>query len=576
MIWPLIPTILLLLLVAVLYEDEGAIHTGQAPRDPIKVEKVYLYIDQMDLNYLYERDDYSDEEIPGVVKYDPEGEEVALRGLRFRGNSSRQEPKKSFRITFEESQEVIFGSRRMNLNAMYTDPSMMREGLSMDLFSRLGHPAPRTQYVELYINDVYEGLYMHVERIDEDFLTAMGLSDKGTLVRDGFRGEVQRADMEDLSFFGFDLEGIDDPEAFVRDNFDYRGNPDWEALLELGKWVEETQPGAEYARGFMERIDIESFVDWLAVHLLVGDIDAFYDDYWLYLDHRVADAKWQWIPWDKDLTFGSVWRPVYNVSNDYFYYQFQMRMPWVKNDLIVKFMETPQLMALVYERTEVLLDEVFTLEKLSIEIDRIAEKIRPSVEVSPGVGAFRLNPRNHFGQLGNFEDHVEAIKDYVALRGQYLRKYIGHKGRLPAEGRFESTVRWNEQQLDQPLYFVDEGGWVIGKWQGKALAEEGKLSIEVKEVPSVVGINRIWTLVYEGAPIQGELTLYYLNDTENRNNWYETYEAVGGQRELQMIESNGIRWRELPSRVNPYSNKVVATMELSGVHQLSLTKGSQQ
>ncbi|MDD4253570.1 MAG: CotH kinase family protein, partial [Methanoculleus horonobensis] len=132
------------------------------------VQDLYLFMGWKDLVELYTRGDASDERLDGYVRLSPDGEDIELEGVRFRGTSSRELPKKSFNIRFDESQEFIFGSTDMNLKATYTDPTMMRERLSMDLFHALGQPAPRTKYFDLYINGVYEGLYIHVERVDGD------------------------------------------------------------------------------------------------------------------------------------------------------------------------------------------------------------------------------------------------------------------------------------------------------------------------------------------------------------------------------------------------------------------------
>jgi len=80
-------------------------------------------------------------------------------GLRLRGNSSRNQPKRSFKIKFKEFDgEKFFGYKKFNLKAENNDPSMVREMLALQTFRKRNVPATRTHHVELYINDEYMGI----------------------------------------------------------------------------------------------------------------------------------------------------------------------------------------------------------------------------------------------------------------------------------------------------------------------------------------------------------------------------------------------------------------------------------
>jgi len=51
------------------------------------------------------------------------------------------------------------------LNASYNDRTFMRDVLAHDLGIRMGLLGSRTRYVELVINDVYQGVYILMEKI---------------------------------------------------------------------------------------------------------------------------------------------------------------------------------------------------------------------------------------------------------------------------------------------------------------------------------------------------------------------------------------------------------------------------
>ncbi len=80
--------------------------------------RIDLTMQWADLFELYSRSIWSDDRLPGQVRFNQEPVVHDLTGLRFRGSSSRMLPKKSFNIRFEQSQPLLFGSDRMNLNAM--------------------------------------------------------------------------------------------------------------------------------------------------------------------------------------------------------------------------------------------------------------------------------------------------------------------------------------------------------------------------------------------------------------------------------------------------------------------------
>ena len=50
---------------------------------------------------------------------------------------------------------------------MHNDPTMVREHLYFDTYIELGLPEHRSNFVRLYLNGEYFGLYTNMEHIDE-------------------------------------------------------------------------------------------------------------------------------------------------------------------------------------------------------------------------------------------------------------------------------------------------------------------------------------------------------------------------------------------------------------------------
>ncbi len=531
------------------------------------VQDLYLFMEEEDLVDLYTRGDASDERLNGSVRLSPDGEDIELEGVRFRGTSSRELPKKSFNVQFIEPQEFLFGSSDMNLKATYTDPTMMRERLSMDLFHVLGQPAPRTKYFDLYINGIYEGLYVHVERVDEDLLESNGLDPAGTLVADDFRGNFGLPGVNRASVFGYPIDEQDDPEAFLEATMDSQGEPDWSAVRDLVAWVYRTPAGPEFEEGFIERFDEENFIDWLAIHYLIGDVDAFSDDYWLYLDTDNPDAGWVVIPWDKDLTFGSHTRRGDTV-NDYFGYESAIASGW-DNDLVRKFLETPGLRERLDLRMAFLMNEVFTEEYYAGQLDAHEEAIGDRLNITPGEDAFALHPQNHHGDLGYQAYHTEAVLDFVRLRYQFIERAI-----VPGSGEpYTASAAIPAEPEGSTVYFTDPGGWVIATLEVAEVTEPGTIIATMNRTGINPGIDRRWRFDAGDAEVRGELTLYYRNDVESccfpAENWFVVDAAVRdgdySQWDLRIVREDGSGNRTtLETYVNPYSNKASADVSLQG------------
>ncbi len=536
-----------------------------------------LIIQPADLAELYSRSIWSNERLPGQVRFDRESTIHDLTGLRFRGSSSRRMPKKSFNVRFEQSQPLLFGSDRMNLNAMYTDPSLMREALSFQMFKALGHPAPRTRHFDLWINDIFEGTYIHVQRVDEWLLTMNGLNPDGTLVRDDVR---DNPDLNANSVFQLDFSGLDESQRLdlLSSNFNDRGDPDWSALLELVEWVHETAAGPEFQSGFEARFDVETFIDWLAIHWLIGDIDSFGDDYWLYLDTDDSDARWVIIPWDKDLSFGSHWRGEgFDVANDWFAYEYPLEVAQQPgNRLVERFMATPGLRQQAEARLLDLMTEEFPVEWFENHIEALAEQLADSASIVPGPGAFGVHRDNHHSDRKQYDKHVETVAQFVRLRQDFLARQLSSPSGAIDEA-FATIPEGSMEAVD----LVDASGATLVRIRPLSPAKvDISIAVSVGESAQLSGIDRQWTLELGEALPEAEVTVFYRNEISNawgRGNWWtEGPEPVGRQAELQLSVSGPDGAFTPAVTVNPYANLARSRLELSaGEHQLTLQLPSQ-
>lgn len=112
---------------------------------------------------------------PGIrngVK-DPRNDFNGNISIEIRGSSSQQFQKKSYGFEIKtldwlDMDVSLLGMPQENdwiLYAPYTDKTMIRDVLSYTLDASLGNYAPRCRYVELFVNNVYEGVYVLMEKI---------------------------------------------------------------------------------------------------------------------------------------------------------------------------------------------------------------------------------------------------------------------------------------------------------------------------------------------------------------------------------------------------------------------------
>ena len=110
--------------------------------------------------------------------------------LKNSGNRTLRAPKRSWRIILDPA---VRGNRlaemtRINLKAMYNDPSQMREALAWRLFGTAGIPAPRHTYAKLAFDNSYRGLFSVIEHVDKKFLRDhFGKNYRGNLYKTGYR-----------------------------------------------------------------------------------------------------------------------------------------------------------------------------------------------------------------------------------------------------------------------------------------------------------------------------------------------------------------------------------------------------
>ncbi|MEA1972831.1 MAG: CotH kinase family protein, partial [Candidatus Cloacimonadota bacterium] len=92
--------------------------------------------------------------------------------IRFRGASSLDlyPQKPSWKVRFADNNN-IFDAEKINLNAEYSDRSLMRNYVIMKLYQQRGYISSDVAFRNLFVNGEYQGLLIQIENVDEDYLS---------------------------------------------------------------------------------------------------------------------------------------------------------------------------------------------------------------------------------------------------------------------------------------------------------------------------------------------------------------------------------------------------------------------
>jgi spore coat protein CotH len=268
--------------------------------DPGTLKDLRLFMNSRDLQQL--RDTFEENT---YYQADLEWRGIRVRSvaIRSRGHYSRNPTKPALRIEFNRyvAGQRFLGLESLMLDNLWQDPMLVRESVTMALFSRLGQPAPREAYTRLFINDIYEGLYTAVEAIDSDFLSR-AFGDGGGYVFEyqwqaRFAGEFlgDSLDPYKLRFKPESHELEDDTSLYL---------PLHDLFLEVNQ-----RESATWRESVERYLDVPGFLTHVAIETFVSELDGLLG-FWtmnnFYVYRPTGSTRHYFLPWDRDSSFQSI------------------------------------------------------------------------------------------------------------------------------------------------------------------------------------------------------------------------------------------------------------------------------
>ncbi|HJV47253.1 MAG TPA: CotH kinase family protein [Bacillota bacterium] len=313
-------------------------------------------------------------------------------GIVYRGYHIRKARKKSYNIQFVQPRSWQ-GAREIHLNAEYNDPSLMRSKLSFEFFDAIGVLSPQASYVQLILNGKFEGVYLQLESVDENYLKRRNLP----------LGAIFYATNDDANF------SLITPEETYKKKLDagYKQKTgtksDHEFLCELIYKIN-TVPKAEFSNSIIHYMDINKYLLWLAGVMCTQNYDGFNQNYALYRNGETG--LFEMIPWDYDATWG---RDIHGEEMEHDYVPIKGY-----NTLTARILDVPYFRHIYKQILEEVIDTRFNVDFLEPRIVNLNRSIRPYVENDPYIKK----------KLRIYDREIDYILDYVMKRNQYLKEHL--------------------------------------------------------------------------------------------------------------------------------------------------------
>lgn len=272
--------------------------------------------------------------------------EILLSNLKLRGDYASRVVKKAYAVKLKDVDgesslnKSYFGLRSDNnwiLDAMYIDPARMRNRVSTDLWLDFSKPTyyainepkmingTRGKFVEVFLNDSYNGLYCMTEKIDRKQLNLRKLkySADSTVVTQ--RGALYKASSWSIGTqlgnpitWGTNILPAYDNNSETWTAFDVKypdlgdGEPiDWKACYDAAKVPHWQTPDDQFIPNITTYFDLPVFIDYYLFLDLMLASDNHGKNYYLSVYDQTISPKTSLTPWDLDGVWGRRWDGTY-------------------------------------------------------------------------------------------------------------------------------------------------------------------------------------------------------------------------------------------------------------------------
>ncbi|ORX85026.1 hypothetical protein BCR32DRAFT_192540, partial [Anaeromyces robustus] len=281
------------------------------------------------------------------------------------------------------------------------DPTLLRTKLVSDIHNRLGVPSLSANYITLYINDEYMGLYVLTDLFKLSWV------------------EFEYGEKDTTSLYKCEGSRLTGNDSFCEnENDDILDTLEWDEFIN-------TLNNANSASDIEDIFDIDQFLTEMAIEFLTGGWDHYQNGH-NYFIFKPKNAKWLYLSHDFDLDIsGRKMHPVYTIeefmSNSHLtnilIFQDPTRFNKILQNVITKVFNPDILFPHI--------DELKALIKPYIEKDRIYDenghypgRFNPYVKDYSTIKEWEAN--SEFTTVSSYLYYSFGIKYWILIRYRYI------------------------------------------------------------------------------------------------------------------------------------------------------------
>lgn len=339
----------------------------------------------------------------------------------YRGGVTFHGPKKAYRLEFTKNEDGTgktvaevprFGQvENLILIPMLLDDTYMRDRVTWDLYG-LGRTAAqrygarKMEYVELYVNSCYEGLYLMMEPYThETELAKYSAGAVGTSCV--YRTGSVRDDKDRAGKLGAYIE-----ERGYELHYEPEGAKQFAAIEEFIALCKEEDDDV-FAQRLPEIVDIDSMTYYFLHLQAFGMIDNVFNNLFVIADLEKGGYKIRFAPWDMDMTMGTPGHP------------FDMWIYFPPMDRALD-LDVDGIRARMLSMWETLRQDVLTIENVERLIEQYTHEVNDS-------GAALRNAQR-WEKESDYADGYEIVSfaaDRFSLLDQVFADMAAAQGRIP-------------------------------------------------------------------------------------------------------------------------------------------------
>lgn len=399
--------------------------------------------------------------------------------IKLRGNSSVMMPQQKYSIVTRDDNgkkkdASLFGMGAEHdwvLLNTYTDISLLRDPLAMLLWRAMGHWAPKTQTVEVVLNNKYIGVYIFAETIKQgkERLDIANIKEQDAVGRElsgGYILRVDKYDANDNTFVskqkGISLHGSTGMGMMPFGAGGMNNNVVWTIKHPSKNKITDAQQNyienfihkfesavaspdfADPQKGYAAYIEVSDFVDFIIHSEFMHNADMYYSSTYFYKTKINADGT------GGKLHAGPVWDYNFSMGNCNFgqcdkidAFSFNGKEQGVIPTFWQKLMSDPAFVDKVKERYTQLRGTVLSKESLFEYIDNYTKQMQKPAKrhfaaysdllVSENQPQTQNNGMGMFGGMGggmwtsfmayrvsSYEQEIQTLKEWILKRLDFL------------------------------------------------------------------------------------------------------------------------------------------------------------